>query len=126
MIRRLVGDLNIPVDIIGVPTVREADGLALSSRNAYLTEDERAKAPVLFAAITAAADAIAQGQAIDDALAAARAQIQKAGFAKVDYVAARHAETFAPLTAGSAPGRVLAAAYLGRARLIDNVAIPRA
>ncbi len=125
VIRRLVADLNIPVDIIGVETVREADGLALSSRNAYLTPEERAQAPVLFAAITAAAQAIAKGGDIAAAIAAAKNRLRDAGFAKVDYVEARHAETLAPLATAAEPGRILAAAHLGRARLIDNVAIPR-
>ncbi len=125
VIRRLVADLNIPVDIIGVETVREPDGLALSSRNAYLTPQERAQAPALFAAITAAAQAIGKGADIAATIAAAKEQILKAGFAKVDYVEARHAETLVPLTAAADPGRILAAAHLGRARLIDNTAIPR-
>lgn len=126
VIRRLVADLNIPVDIIGVETVREADGLAMSSRNAYLTPEERAQAPALNAAIVAAAKAIASGADIAAVTAAARADIVKAGFAKVDYVEARHAETLAPLGSNAEPGRLLAAAHLGRARLIDNVAIPKA
>ena len=122
VIRRLVADLNIPVDIIGVPTVREADGLAMSSRNAYLTADERARAPALHKAITTAAADIAKGGDIAAALAAAREAIVKAGFGTIDYVEARHAETLQPLKSGE-PGRVLAAAHMGRARLIDNVAI---
>lgn len=123
VIKRFVADLNIPVDIIGVPTVREADGLAMSSRNAYLTEAERAVAPRLYAAITKAAAAIAGGADIAASMAAARDDILKAGFRNVDYVEARHAETLALLESASQPGRVLAAAHLGRARLIDNVAI---
>jgi len=122
IIKRLVADLNIPVDIIGVPTVRDADGLALSSRNAYLTPEERAKAPALHRAITAAAAAIAAGGDMAGAVSKARDEILKAGFARVDYVEARHAETLQPLNPGES-GRVLAAAHLGRARLIDNVAI---
>ena len=122
IIRRLVADLNIPVDIIGVPTVREADGLAMSSRNAYLSADERARAPALYKAITAAAAQIAKGGDIAAALAVARDAIGQAGFGTIDYVEARHAETLQPLKAGE-PGRVLAAAHMGRARLIDNVAI---
>ena len=125
LIRRLVADLNIPVDILGVETVREADGLALSSRNAYLTPEERAKAPALNAAIAAAAKAIASGENIGAAIAGAREKILAAGFSSVDYVEARHAETLAPLGSKADPGRVLAAAHLGRARLIDNVVIPK-
>jgi len=125
IIRRLVADLNIPVDIVDVPTVRERDGLAMSSRNAYLTPEERAKAPTLYAAITAAAKAMAQGENIAAAVSSARARILAAGFASVDYVEARHADSLAPLLSNAEPGRVLAAAHLGRARLIDNVAVPR-
>jgi pantoate--beta-alanine ligase len=125
IIRRLVADLNIPVDVIGAPTVREADGLALSSRNSYLTPNERAQAQGLYAAITKAAAAIADGADIAQALAEARQYILKSGFTEVDYVEARHAETLAPLEIRHQPGRVLAAARLGRARLIDNVSIPQ-
>ena len=125
IIRRLAADLNIPVDIIGVPTVREADGLALSSRNAYLTAAERAQAPVLHTAISRAAAAIAGGQSIEKCLAAAHDEILKGGFSSVDYVEAREADTLVPLESRKDTGRVLAAAHLGRARLIDNVAIPK-
>ncbi len=125
VIRRLVADLNIPVDIIGVATVREADGLAMSSRNAYLTPAERAIAPALYAAITSAAQAIAGGADIAKTLSDTQATLAQKGFGTVDYVDARHAETLASLTSKDEPGRILAAAHLGRARLIDNVAIPR-
>lgn len=122
VIRRVVTDLNIPVDIIGVPTVRDADGLALSSRNAYLTPEERAKAPALYKIITTAAATIAGGGDIAQTTAAAREGLLQAGFNSFDYVEARHAETLAPLKVNE-PGRVFAVAQLGRARLIDNVAI---
>ena len=125
LIRRLVSDLNIPVDIIGVPTVREADGLALSSRNAYLTPEERAQAPALHTALNAAAKAISEGGVIEDVTAATRAVLLERGFRQVDYVEARHADTLAPLGSRTEPGRILAAAHMGRARLIDNVPIPR-
>ena len=125
IIKRLQTDLNIPVDIIGVATQRDADGLALSSRNAYLTAEERKKAPALYAAIGTAAKAIAGGADIASSLAAAKDQIAAAGFGKIDYVEARHADTLMPLTSAAEPGRVLAAAQLGRARLIDNVAIEK-
>ncbi len=123
VIRRLVSDLNIPVDIIGVPTVRETDGLAMSSRNAYLTPEERAQAPALYKIITTAAAAIAAGGDIAQATMAARADLLAAGFASVDYVEVRHGETLAPLTVRVTPARLLAAAHMGRTRLIDNVAI---
>jgi pantoate--beta-alanine ligase len=125
VIRRFVADLNIPVDIIGVPTVRDADGLAMSSRNAYLTTEERAAAPALFAAIARAAVAIGGGDNIAQVLADARDEILKAGFTRIDYVEARNAETLAPLQNAREPGRLLVAAQLGLARLIDNVPIPQ-
>jgi len=123
VIRRCAADLDIPVRIVGVPTVREADGLALSSRNAYLSAAERAVAPALYRAIVAAAAGIAAGADPAAATAAAREAILAAGFGAVDYVEARRADTLAPLARGERPGRVLAAARLGRARLIDNVEI---
>ena len=124
VIKRFVADLNIPVEIIGVPTVREADGLALSSRNAYFTPVERTQAPVLYGAISAAATEIAQGENIKAVLASAKDKILRAGFSRVDYVEARHADTLAPLKKTGSSARVLAAAQLGRALLIDNVPIP--
>jgi pantoate--beta-alanine ligase len=123
VIKRFTADLNIPVDVIGVPTVREADGLALSSRNAYLTAAERAQAPALFAAITAAASDIAKGANSITATDTAQRAILAAGFRSIDYVEARTADTLALLEPGQRSGRVFAAAYLGRARLIDNVEI---
>jgi len=126
VIKRFTADLNVPVDIIGVPTVREADGLAMSSRNAYLTADERAKAPALFGAITRAAEKIAAGENPLAATAEAKATIMAAGYRSIDYVDARHAETLAQLGPTEKGGRVFAAAHLGRARLIDNVEVPLA
>jgi pantoate--beta-alanine ligase len=119
----MVRDLDIPVRIEGVPTVREADGLALSSRNAYLTAEERQVAPTLHRTITAVARAVAGGAAPERETADATEKLMRAGFRKVDYVAVRDAETLEPIHAGSRPARVLAAAWLGRARLIDNVSI---
>ena len=123
VVTRLARDLDLPVKIVGMPTVRETDGLALSSRNFYLSASERAAAPALYAALTTCAQRIAAGSAIRDALTQARAVIDKAGFA-VDYFEARHAETLAPVaTRNDGPIRLLAAARLGRTRLIDNVAV---
>ena len=124
VIRRFTADLNIPVDIIGVPTVRESDGLAMSSRNAYLTTEERAQAPALHRAISEAATQIANGISPASAAEGAKAKILSAGFRSIDYVEARQAETLALLKQNEKPARVFAAAYLGRARLIDNVEIP--
>lgn len=121
VIERVAADLDIPVRIRGVPIVREADGLALSSRNAYLSEAERGAAPALQAALVAAATAIERGAAPDAALAEARRHIAAAGFV-VDYVELRDAATLGAPTAGR-PRRLLAAAKLGTTRLIDNVPI---
>lgn len=125
VIRHLVRDLDLGAEVIGVPTLREADGLAISSRNAYLSAQERRAAPALNAAITAAAAGIRGGGDIVRALADAERAILEAGFRAVDYVACVDGETLAPLAAFDAarPARVLVAAHLGRARLIDNVAV---
>jgi pantoate--beta-alanine ligase len=124
VIRRLAKDLDIPVKIIGAPTVRADNGLALSSRNAYLSAEERRVAPVLYHALSGAANAIGRGEKIETALAAASAAILAAGFAGIDYLELRDAETLAPLAQiDRRPGRLLAAAWLGRARLIDNVPV---
>ena len=123
VIQRVAADLNIPVDIIGVATVREHDGLAMSSRNAYLTPDERAQAPALYCAIRTAAGKIHQGEDPKGATEEAKASILAAGFRSIDYVDTRQAKTLALLKRGESLGRVFAAAHLGRARLIDNVEI---
>lgn len=123
IIRRMARDLDRAVEIVGVPTVREEDGLAMSSRNAYLTPAERAVAPVLQAALQAARAQLKAGEAAAAACAAAATAILAAGFRKVDYVELRDASTLARLERADRPGRLLAAAHLGRARLIDNVAV---
>lgn len=125
VIRRLVADLDIPVEIVPGPTMREADGLALSSRNAYLSPEERRQAPALHRALRAAGDAVLAGDDPAKAEAAATQSLLEAGFASVDYVAVRHAESLAPVgaaeIAAGAPLRVLGAARLGTTRLIDNL-----
>ncbi|HUZ75057.1 MAG TPA: pantoate--beta-alanine ligase [Stellaceae bacterium] len=122
IIRRVVRDLDLRVRIEGVPTVREADGLALSSRNAYLSPAERAIAPALHRILTATAARIVQrGAAPGEAAAAAAAELLRTGFAAVDYVAACDAATLEPLDRLDRPGRLLAAVRLGATRLIDNV-----
>lgn len=123
VIRRMVADLDIPVRIEGGETVREKDGLALSSRNAYLAADERRIAPALHAAIAAAARSVAAGADPTEAEAKAAQGLLAAGFTRVDYVAVRDAETLAAWPGPTRPGRVLAAAWLGRTRLIDNVEV---
>ena len=124
VIRRLVTDLNVPVDIVGAPTVREGDGLALSSRNAYLTEDERKIAPALYRTLTTVADDVAKGEGSAACCEAAVAALEAAGFSGVDYVEVRDAETLGSDPGPDRPRRVLAAARLGNARLIDNVPVP--
>lgn len=125
VIRRLVADLDIAVDIVAVPTVRDSDGLALSSRNAYLSGDERTAAAALPAALREAADALAAGGEIAAALARARDRLTNAGFAPIDYVALCDPVTLAPLDHLDGEARLLAAARLGRTRLIDNMAVRR-
>ena len=121
VIRRMAHDLGLPVAVHGVATVRHPDGLALSSRNAYLDARERAIAPTLFRTLTAVAEATAGGAPMADETDKARAALLDAGFASVDYVEARDAETLQPIGSVTRPARILAAAGLGRARLIDNV-----
>jgi pantoate--beta-alanine ligase len=123
VIRRMAKDLDLAIDIVGVPTQRDADGLALSSRNAYLTEAERQAARALPRALGEAAGAIQRGRAVREALDAARDNLLKAGFGPVDYVELRDDETLLPVDALDRPARLLAAAKLGTTRLIDNLAV---
>ena len=127
VIRRMARDLDLSaphVDaILGVPTVREADGLAMSSRNAYLTPAERAAAAALPAAMRAAIASIAAGSEVGGVLAGLEQALLAAGFASIDYAALCDADTLQPLDArGTAPARLLVAARIGKARLIDNMA----
>jgi pantoate--beta-alanine ligase len=123
VVRRMVADLALPVTIHGHPTVRAPDGLALSSRNAYLSEEERAVAPRLHAVLQTAAAAIRSGAEARAALGAASRALADAGF-RVDYVALRNAVTLAAVADPSKePLRLLAAARLGRTRLIDNIPV---
>ena len=123
VIKTMVRDLDIPVKIIGAETVREADGLAMSSRNQYLTTQERQIAPVLYEVISQVAENVRNGASPASQRSWAEAKLTEAGFGAVDYVAVRDAQTLDPVRDASSPARVLAAAYLGRARLIDNVAV---
>jgi pantoate--beta-alanine ligase len=123
VIKTLVRDLDIPVEVVGAPTLRDPDGLAMSSRNAYLTPGQRAVAPALNRALGEAARSVANGAPASEATAKARADLLAAGFDKVDYVEVRDAETLKPVEHPTRPARVIAAAWLGKARLIDNVAV---
>jgi pantoate--beta-alanine ligase len=123
VIKRLVRDLNIQVAIIGGPIVREDDGLALSSRNAYLSPAQRAVAPILYQTLRQVALELAQGCGADAAAEAGRFKLEAAGF-RVDYVAVREPDTLKPLHGPVQVARVLAAVYLGKTRLIDNVPMP--
>ena len=125
VIRRMVADLAIPTEIVGVPTVRESDGLAMSSRNALLSADERSKAPSLFAQLKEVADAIIGGAAVDFATKSAADNLLRNGFGPVDYVAYVDGQTLEPIGEYCAGGRLIAAAFLGRVRLIDNIAVER-
>jgi pantoate--beta-alanine ligase len=125
VIRRLVRDLDLPVTILGAPTARADDGLALSSRNAYLTEAERHVAPELARTLADAVKMLHAGAPVAEAEAAALARLEAAGFSPIDYVEVRAADDLARLGPGpiDAPARILAAARLGQTRLIDNMAV---
>jgi len=123
IVRRMVRDLDIPVRICPVPTVREDDGLAISSRNVKLSAAQRAIAPTLYRELRAAASRIMDGVSVAEAEAIGRAALDKAGFDTIDYFEARNGETLTPISGLDPHARVFAAAWLGEARLIDNVAI---
>jgi len=123
VIRRMARDLDFTHDIVGVPTVRDRDGLALSSRNAYLTEEQRANAVALPDAMREAANAIAAGGNIADILEAAKANILGSGFHKIDYLELRDANRLAVLDIFAKPARLFAAARIGSTRLIDNIPV---
>ncbi|MEA3061729.1 MAG: pantoate--beta-alanine ligase [Sphingomonadales bacterium] len=123
VIRAMTAAMALPVEIIGIPTQRDADGLALSSRNLYLTEDERRAARALPRALGEAAAAIQAGGDVSEILAAACDKLAKAGFEPIDYVELRDAATLAPTAALDRPGRLLAAAKIGQTRLIDNLPV---
>ena len=123
VIRQLVADLGLGIEVVGVPIVRDADGLALSSRNAYLTPEERRRAVAMPQSLIAARDAIQSGEAVDAVLAGARATLEAAGFSAIDYVALCDAATLEPLVTLDRPARLAAAAKMGTTRLIDNLAV---
>jgi pantoate--beta-alanine ligase len=124
VVQKMVADLNIPSTIIGVPTVRERDGLAMSSRNVYLAAADRAVAPTLFRVLKQSAQAMRVGRAPSKVLGEAHEALSRAGFA-VDYFEARHAQALSPIEQADEPVRLIAAAKLGSTRLIDNIGVPR-
>ena len=125
LVRRMVADLGFGVEIIGLPTVRDKDGLALSSRNALLSEQERARALALPRALTEARGSILGGEPVADALARAKQMLVEAGFLKIDYFALVDAATLEPVAAVAGEDlRLIAAATIGTTRLIDNLPVP--
>ena len=118
VVRAMARDFDLKLDVIGAPTTREADGLALSSRNAYLSPQERAAAPELHRQL----QAIAASSDPDAAIEAAKAALTGIGFGKIDYIALRDADTLGPVTEATRAKRLLAALWLGKTRLIDNIA----
>lgn len=122
VVSRMVADLHLPVRIVPVPTVRETDGLAMSSRNAYLTPGERKASPVLHAALQHAAREIVAGKEVAAILHNARHEVALAGIVP-DYIALVHAETLEPIAGLVHPARLIAAAKLGHVRLLDNIPV---
>jgi pantoate--beta-alanine ligase len=123
VVTRMAADLDLRVNVVGVPTIREPDGLALSSRNVYLSAEERARAPALNRVLKECAARIVDGKPIAAVTADGASELERTGFV-VDYLAARHAETLAPIdSAGDGPIRLLVAARLGKTRLIDNIGV---
>jgi pantoate--beta-alanine ligase len=123
VVRQMAKDLDLPLKVVGVKTLREKDGLALSSRNAYLSLGERGAAPILHRVLNASAARIKNGDPIAQALDVGRREIDAAGFT-LDYLEARHALTLAPITSRKdGPVRLLVAAKIGRTRLIDNLPV---
>ncbi len=124
VVQRMVRDLDLEIEVIGRPTVREADGLALSSRNAYLSPEERRIAPAMYRALMRGAEQLARGARAEAVTAEVAREILGAGYSRVDYVEFRDAATLEPRSLlGDRPGRLLAAAFLGSTRLIDNVPV---
>ncbi|MBO2674017.1 pantoate--beta-alanine ligase [Shewanella algae] len=124
VIKTMVTDLSLPIEVIGVETVREDSGLALSSRNGYLTEAEKALAPKLKASMDKLAEAIVLGQNIDQAISNAKEFLRAAGL-EPDYLEVREASSLKPVSSDDKSLVILAAAYLGKARLIDNMTLSR-
>jgi pantoate--beta-alanine ligase len=125
VIRRMTADLDLPVRIVGFPTQRDADGLALSSRNAYLSAEERKAARALPRSLVEAAQRIKEGGEVAAALEAGRGSLAEAGFSSIDYLELRDAAMLEPVATLDRPARLLVAARIGGTRLIDNIALDR-
>ncbi len=123
IVRHMVTDLNMPLDIIGCPTFRESDGLAMSSRNLRLSPDDRQRAPVLHRAMAQAAAAIVGGASVHQVLDDAQAEVLAGGFDSIDYIALHGAEDLRAMSTLDRPARLLAAAWIGGIRLIDNIPV---
>ena len=123
VVTRMAADLDLPVEVVPCPTVREPDGLAMSSRNLRLPSETRAAAATLYRVLTVAAADLGQGAALADLRPAAEAALQEAGFDRLEYLDLRTARDLAPLDRAGPPARLLAAAWLGGVRLIDNIAV---
>ena len=123
VIRRLVLDLGLPVEIVGCPIIREASGLALSSRNAYLSKHELDCAPALFKGLESISKSILNGMPISESINAAKGILYKEGFDKVDYLVVCEAETLTEVEYFRSPARILGAAWIGKTRLIDNLRV---
>ncbi len=123
VVKRMVADLNIPTEVVGCDTIREADGLALSSRNVRLDALSRAQAPGLYKVMTRTAAAIKGGADVATALAQGREELRQAGFSEVDYLDLRNAALLEPMVTLDQPARLLAAAWIGGVRLIDNIGV---
>lgn len=123
VVRRMARDLDIPIEIVACPTVREEDGLAMSSRNLRLSADERQAAPKLAEILFAAAERLAAGESAEDMLAEAGQAILSAGYREVEYLELRTDDDLSPLENADRPARLLVAAWLGDVRLIDNVSV---
>ena len=125
VIRRMVADLMVPVEILGVETIREADGLAFSSRNKYLNANERDIAPALHKVLNSTADKILAGTPVGVALEEGKAALGNAGFSQVEYLELRAEDSLQPLATfdETTPARLLAAAHVGKTRLIDNITL---
>jgi len=123
VVTRLASEIELGIEILPVPVVREADGLALSSRNAYLTPEERTIAPAIYRTLLKVVQRVRAGRSIAEAETEGAAALLSAGFDRVDYFSVRDAKTLRPAREFPSPGRVLAAAWLGKTRLIDNLAL---